>query len=287
LITSLKFEVLSLKLAPEIQHDGGPSARRPEIRISALFMPENWKAMDDYDYEKTAARELKTWKRAMQRKQPLLGMIARQIQTRINRAIPEKIHQAITTAIKQMIRAVCFGAEFTTPSVLQSTSLQERETKVDSKIKIYSRTAAAEGAVTGGAGILLGFADFPLWLTVKMKMLFDIAALYGHDVKDYRERVYLLYIFEATFSKQGRRREIFPILRDWEEYAKVLPRDINQFDWRTFQQEYRDYIDLAKLLQLVPGIGAPIGAIVNLRLTNKLGRMAKNAYRLRRPEFTV
>lgn len=233
------------------------------------------------EHEKTAVRELKAWKKSVQRKQPLLGMFARQIQTRINRAIPERVHAAITTAIKQITRAVSFGAEFTTPKVMEFGSLQEREAKIDERIKFYSRTAAAEGAVTGAGGILLGLADFPLWLTVKMKMLFEIAALYGRDVKDYRERIYLLYIFEITFSKQGRRREIYAILKDWDQYAKGLPEDINQFDWRTFQQEYRDYIDLAKLFQLIPGIGAPIGAVVNLRLTNKLGRMAKNAYRLR------
>jgi hypothetical protein len=243
--------------------------------------------MDEYNYEKTAAKELSNWKKAMQRKQPLLGMIARQVQTRINRAIPEKLHNVITTAIKQMTRAVWFGAEFTTPKVLETGSLLERETKVDTKIKLYAHTAAAEGAMTGAGGILLGLADFPLWLTIKMKMLFEIAALYGHNLKDYRERVYLLFIFEATFSKQGRRREVFAIFKNWDEYAKVLPEDINQFDWRTFQQEYRDYIDLAKLLQLVPGIGAPIGLLVNLRLTKRLGRMAKNAYRLRRAEFAV
>jgi hypothetical protein len=196
------------------------------------------------------------------------------------------VHETITTAIKQMTRAVWVGAEFTTPPVLESGSLREREEKVDKKIKIYSRTAAAEGAVTGAGGILLGLADFPLWLTVKMKMLFEIAALYGHDVKDYRERIYLLFIFEITFSKQGHRREVYAKLKDWDNYAKDLPDDINQFDWRRFQQEYRDYIDLAKLLQLVPGIGAPIGLVVNLRLTNKLGRMAKNAYRLRMPHLS-
>src|SRR5690349_19279810 len=166
------------------------------------------------DYEKAAAKELKAWKRSMQRKQPLLGMLSRQLQLRINRAIPEKVHQAITTAIKQMTRAVCVGAKFTTPAMLKSGTLEERETKVDSRIKLYARTAAAEGAVTGAGGILLGLADFPLWLTVKMKMLFEIAALYGHDVKDFRERIYLLYIFELTFSNQGRRREIYAILKD-------------------------------------------------------------------------
>lgn len=233
------------------------------------------------DYEKTAAKELKDWKKQMQRKQQFLGVISRQLQVRINRAIPEKVHNAITTAIKQTIRAVFAGAGFTTPPILTNASLQERETKVDSRIKFYARTAAAEGAVTGAGGILLGLADFPLWLTVKMKMLFEIAALYGYNVKDLKERLYILYIFEITFSKQGRRREIYNIIKDWDNYIKDVPEDINSFDWRTFQQEYRDYLDLAKLLQLVPGIGAPVGAVVNLRLTNKLGTMAKNAYRLR------
>jgi hypothetical protein len=57
--------------------------------------------------------------------------------------------------------------------------------------------------------------------------------------------------------------------------------DINQFDWRNFQQEYRDYIDLAKMAQLVPVIGAPVGVFVNSRLIKKLGVTAMNAYRMR------
>lgn len=233
------------------------------------------------EHEKTALKELKDWKRQMQRKQPLLGMLSRQLQTKINKAIPEKVHNVITEAIKGMTRAVFTGVEFITPPALENLSLQERETKVDSKIKFYARTAAAEGAVTGAGGILLGLADFPLWLMVKMKMLFEIAAAYGYNTSDLKERIYLLYIFEITFSNQGRRREIYAILKDWENHSKTLSDDINSFDWRTFQQEYRDYIDIAKLLQLVPGIGAPVGAVVNLRLTNKLGTTAKNAYRLR------
>jgi hypothetical protein len=56
---------------------------------------------------------------------------------------------------------------------------------------------------------------------------------------------------------------------------------MHQFDWRTFQQEYRDYIDLAKLAQFIPVIGAPVGAVVNYRLLDKLGRTAMNAYRMR------
>jgi len=54
-----------------------------------------------------------------------------------------------------------------------------------------------------------------------------------------------------------------------------------KYIWREFQQEYRDYIDIAKLLQLVPGIGAVVGANANSKLMDKLGVTAMNAYRMR------
>ena len=59
------------------------------------------------------------------------------------------------------------------------------------------------------------------------------------------------------------------------------PERIEDFDWRKFQLEYRDYIDLAKMAQLIPVIGAPVGAVVNWRLTTRLATTAMNAYRLR------
>jgi hypothetical protein len=52
-------------------------------------------------------------------------------------------------------------------------------------------------------------------------------------------------------------------------------------EWREFQQEYRDYIDFAKMLQLLPGIGAVAGAYANYNLLDQLGETARNAYRLR------
>ncbi|MEJ7646413.1 MAG: EcsC family protein [Chryseolinea sp.] len=233
-------------------------------------------------YETVIASELSVWTKRMESRPTLINWAAKKLQVKINSWIPEKIHLALTTAIKQMTRTVCFGAGFITSKPVVGLPFQEIETAADKKILNYARTASAEGAITGAGGILLGLADFPLWLTVKMKMLFDLAALYGYDVKNYKERIYLLHIFELTFSSQANRRETFKVLKNWEKYAETLPNDMNQFDWRNFQQEYRDYIDIAKLLQLVPGIGAPIGAIVNFRLTRKLGNMAKNAFRMRR-----
>lgn len=232
-------------------------------------------------YESHIRGEVERWKARMQRGPSLIGHLSGKLQNRINRAIPEKIHKAMTVAIKQMTRAVLFGAGYTTPEPLWNESLELREVRVRDKIKFYSKTAAAEGAITGAGGILLGLADFPIWLTLKMKMLFEIAALYGYNVKGYKERIFLLHIFELTFSRQSHRNKIFKLLHNWDHYQRQLPDDINAFDWRNFQQEYRDYIDIAKLLQLIPGIGAAVGALVNYRLTQKLGDTAMNAFRMR------
>jgi len=224
---------------------------------------------------------LNAWQKKMMRRPSLLNNLSKKIQARINGWIPEKVHLAVTTAIKQMIRGVLFGAKHTTSHPLQHASLETRETAVQKKIDWYRNTAAVEGGITGAGGILLGLADFPILIGLKIKLLFDIAALYGFDVSDYKERVYLLHIFELAFSSHEHRKNVYIKMTDWENKSRNMPEDFNQFDWRNFQQEYRDYIDLAKMAQLVPMIGAPVGVFVNYRLIKKLGHTAINAYRMR------
>jgi hypothetical protein len=232
-------------------------------------------------YEEIAWEELKIWQKKMQQSPSLMNKMSRRLQGKINSYIPEKVHNAITTAIKQMVRAVLFGAEMTTREPMVARTLEIREAVVQEKIRFYKNTAAAEGGITGAGGLLLGLADFPLFFGIKMKMLFEIAACYGHRVEDYRERLFLLHIFHLTFSNQDKRKAIYLRMVNWEETCRSLPADIHQFNWRDFQQEYRDYLDIAKLLQLVPVIGAPVGFVVNYRLILKLGKTAMNAYRMR------
>jgi len=156
-------------------------------------------------YEQIAAEELKKWQKKMLRKPSLVNHISKKVQTKINSWIPEKIHKFITTTIKQMVRGVLFGASLALPKEKKGSSLRQMENQVRKRIEFYRNTAAAEGGLTGAGGILLGLADFPLLLTLKIKMLFDIAALYGIDVNDYKERLYILHIFQLAFSSQQHR----------------------------------------------------------------------------------
>lgn len=232
-------------------------------------------------YEQKAVEALTLWQQKMQRSPSLLNRLSKRTQEKLNSYIPEKVHKAVTVAIKQMIRGVLFGAKLTTKKPVSIVSLQQTEEAVEKMAKYYRHTAVAEGGITGAGGILMGLADFPLLLTIKLKMLFDVAALYGFDVSDYKERVYILYIFQLAFSSQEHRRKVYQQMVNWEVQKQALPEDMAQFDWRQLQQEYRDYIDLAKMAQLIPGIGAVVGIVANYRLMNQLTSTAMNAYRMR------
>jgi uncharacterized protein (DUF697 family) len=237
--------------------------------------------MSQYKHE--IESELEVWMRAMSKAPGSTSRLRSNLQGRINRAIPEQVHKVITTSIKQMTRTVIFGSKYSTRTKdhLLEKDLETTESMIRDRINFYCSSASVEGAITGAGGILMGFADFPLWLTLKMKMLFEIASYYGMEVKDYRERIYILHIFQMTFSKQAERRKTFELIRNWDTEKEKLPESIHDFDWKTFQIEYRDYLDILKLLQLIPGFGAIVGAYVNHKYTARLGKFAMNAYRLR------
>lgn len=227
-------------------------------------------------YETKARAELAAWRERVVKPPSALQVAAKGLQTRINNLIPEKIHQAVTKVIEQMTRGILVGSDFITTDPQVGMSLSEREARVRKAIEGYRNVASVEGGVAGAAGFLGSAADFPALIAIKIKLLFEIAALYGHDGAAWRERLYILSIFQLAFSSPDHRRDVYERLTGDDQPA--TPAD---FDWRRFQQEYRDYIDIAKLAQLLPVVGAPVGAIVNWRLVEQLGETAMNAYRLR------
>src|SRR5690606_18297462 len=115
-------------------------------------------------YRKKVAIELAFWKHKMTKKQPLSSVWAKNIQTRLNNLIPERIHQVITFAIEKMVKGVLFGAKYTTAPPGVYGSFQLREAYVKRLIDTYKKTGSLEGAITGAGGILMGIADFPALL---------------------------------------------------------------------------------------------------------------------------
>jgi hypothetical protein len=233
-------------------------------------------------YTEKVKIELEFWKKDILKKPSMVDKLTSKVQKKINSYIPDKVHSAITTAIKTMVQTVLYGSTYTTSAMPDpEMSLIHREALVKEKIQNYGKTGAAEGGITGAGGFLMSLADFPILIGIKMKLLFEIASLYGFDVKDFRERLYILHIFQLAFSSKEGGAKVFHKLENWENQLLLLPNDADHFDWFSFQQEYRDYIDIAKLAQMLPVVGAAVGAVANYQLIKKLGKTAMQAYRMR------
>lgn len=230
--------------------------------------------------ERAVRAEMQVWRDRVLKRPGLWDKATRGTQDRINRIIPERVHAIITSGVEAMTKGILFGSDLMTPRVTPEGSLATREAKARTAIRAYRNTAGVEGGVAGAGGFVLAAADFPALMAIKVRMLGDVVAAYGWGGGSVRERLFVLHIFHLAFASARRRPEALADLERW--IADVdQPRALTEYDWRTFQIEYRDYIDLAKLAQLIPVVGAPIGAVVNWRLVERLGETAIMACRMR------
>jgi hypothetical protein len=241
--------------------------------------------MDNYQqlnhYELSALRKLKAWQKEMLQSPGFFSRIGKNFQNRINRMIPEKVHNTITGIIKKMVETVLFTSELFKPECIQNKTLEWRENEVKKRNDYYRTTAAAEGGITGWTGFAGSLADFPALLAIKLKFLFDVASIYGYDTKQLSERIFLLHVFKLAFSSPQGQKETYHIIEQWAKNPETLPQDQSVIDWYQFQQEYRDYLDIAKLMQMIPVVGAAVGIVVNYKLMNKLSLTAIMCYRMR------
>ena len=249
-------------------------------------MPLYKDPFQEQSYEEHVRVDLAHWRRRLLKPPGLLERTTKVLQTKVNeKVIPKKVHTVITATVKGLVKSVVYGLDFIPKSPpLFHVPLQERDQLADTLLTKYRKIAAAEGAGTGAGGFTLAIADFPALIAIKMKFLFELAHLYGFSTKDYRERLFLLYIFQLTFSSQEKRLELFKIILNWDENIGNWPVEeghLQQIDWDQFQKEYRDAIDFRKTLQLIPGLGAIVGAWANYGLLDELGTVGMNCYRLR------
>jgi hypothetical protein len=255
-------------------------ARLPEARpefVAVEAVPADLITVVD---EATVRAEVAAWRARVLRRPGLWDRATRGTQDRINRMIPEKVHAVITAGVEAMTRGILFGSDLIQARPTADGSLAARELRARAMIRTYRTTAGVEGGVAGAGGFVLAAADFPALMAIKVRMLGDIVGAYGWGGDSVRERLFVLHIFHLAFASAKRRPEALAELERWVAGVDQ-PEVLTEYDWRRFQIEYRDHIDLAKLAQLIPVVGAPIGAVVNWRLVDRLGETAIMACRMR------
>ena len=228
-------------------------------------------------YYKTIMKELAAWEKQITKPPSLTNRLSKGLQTKVQNLIPQKAQDIITSAIKTMIETVLSGSSLLTKEKKAvNPALAESDFLVERAYNTYHKMAVAQGIGFGLGGFFINLADLPALMTIKVKFLFDCGKLYGFDVDQKTERLFMLHVFQLAYCSDQRRLEIFPIIREWDKYADQI-----EIDWEKLQIEYRDYMDIAKLLQLLPLVGAIAGGTANHGLIKKLKVTAMNCYRLR------
>jgi len=228
-------------------------------------------------YERKIENELAEWHKKIITPPKALKRKTTNLQVKARKLVPVKVQDAITATVRTLIKSVMYGSGFhPKTNEYMGLSMAESDYLVLRSFHNYKKVAISGGALTGAGGFITGLADLPTLVGIKINFIFKCATIYGFDVNDLNERLFILYVFQLAFSHHDHRLNCFNKLVNWDENGAC------EIDWEVFQLEYRDYLDIAKLLQMVPIVGAPVGAIANKALMDTLCEFVMNAYRMRK-----
>lgn len=150
-----------------------------------------------------------------------------------------------------------------------------------------SRSALTKGITTAegsGLGIFgLGLPDIPIFLAMLLKTSYEIAAAYGIDFRDEREKRYTLALFNTIFA-EGHDKEVFSeecdaigeAIDHWED----VDTEIRQEDIELVSNTLATDLLVAKFLQGFTFAGV-IGGPINLHMVHKVSKIAKIKYKKR------
>ncbi len=236
-------------------------------------------------YQQLIYKEVTVWEQE-QAEDWFFNRWSRSLQKKIDSLIPTIVHEQLAKAVEATIKSIANGVALIPQKkewLKQELSFQEREEKAQETIKLYKRIAMAEGAGTGAGGFVLSAIDFPALIAIKFKLLQELANIYGYDIQQFEERMFIIKIFQLAFSGDISRKKIYEVLKYWEENKREISKSTYEdvMAWREFYAEYRESIELRKILQFIPGLGAIVGAWANQSILDDVAHTAVQVYRMR------
>ena len=190
----------------------------------------------------------------------------------------EKVTPRDNIAFEHEMRSFAFKND---KSLFSKARHLKRMDKMAGKRSVIGKSVAfAEGA---GLGILgIGIPDIPVFISVLLKGIYEIALSYGFDYNKPEERLYILKLIQAAtaedFDKQIKNLE----LNNWEVFLKNCsnPEAIIEAEIKNTAAALSNYMLVCKFIQGLPIIGVT-GSIFNLQIYSKISDYAELKYKRR------
>ena len=157
--------------------------------------------------------------------------------------------------------------------------------------------AAAEGGATGALGLFGIAPDIPLLFTIALRLIQQVGLCYSYDIADEAEQEYVMHILRTgstaditakmEFLVGLKQIEQILLKVTWKKMNEALARkEISRLSilagLRQFAKSLGIQLTKRKALQMVPMVGALVGASFNGVFVNDVGRAAYMSYRRRR-----
>jgi len=149
------------------------------------------------------------------------------------------------------------------------------------------RTAMTKGITTAegsGLGIFgIGLPDIPIFLAMLLKTSYEIAAGYGIDFRDEREKRYTLALLNTIFSSSEDKSffsDECDMIGAAIDHNEAVDTEIHQEDIELVSNTLATDMLVAKFLQGFTFAGV-IGGPINLHMVHKVSKIAKIKYKKR------
>ncbi|MBM7643874.1 hypothetical protein JOD45_000065 [Scopulibacillus daqui] len=213
----------------------------------------------------------------------------------LDRMTPAFIQRRLNQLIGEVSRFIEYGGRYLVDEkkicqLYHVSSLAEIQnqpiTEMDKKARILMekrvRFAQIQGATTGFGGMFTLVADIPILLGTSLKVLQEMALIYGYDPNDASERIYMIKCLQLAFSMSVGKRSVLRELRDFQT-EKSNEQVISQLQgWREVFNTYREHMTWKKLFQTVPLAGTLIGSTMNKGMIEKVAETGQMLYKKRR-----
>ncbi len=152
----------------------------------------------------------------------------------------------------------------------------------------YKAAASVEGGATGAAGLPGIAIDIPALVTLNLRAIGEYATYYGFDVDSQRERLWVMNILGYASSPNDSAKQVAmaQLVRIAQDVArrkpwKVLEKQAFVKIVKRIAEAVGIRITKAKMAQMVPAVGAAVGAGFNAYYTSRVCDAAYYLYRER------
>ncbi|MGC5326091.1 EcsC family protein [Brevibacillus sp. SYSU BS000544] len=165
---------------------------------------------------------------------------------------------------------------------MEQLPIRTMDATAETIIESHKKMATVQGATTGIGGIFTLLIDIPLILGISLKVLQELAIVYGYHPHEKKERIFIVKCLQFSSSDiVGKKAIIEDLARMGEEDAPNQTMSQIQ-GWREVLITFRDNFGWKKLFQIIPIAGMIFGAYFNRKSIEDVAEVGKMMYRKRR-----